>query len=110
MIEISQLTKRYGTLSAVKNLNFSVKKGEIVGFLGPNGAGKSTTMKIITGYMAPTSGLVTVAGYDVFESPIEGKRRIGYLPETPPLYVDMLVQDYLEYVAKLKQVPRERLN
>jgi ABC-2 type transport system ATP-binding protein len=104
MIEISQLTKRYGATTAIKNLNFSVKKGEIVGFLGPNGAGKTTTMKIITGFMAPTSGFVKVAGFDVFENPIEVKKRIGYLPETPPVYTDMLVRDYLEYVAKLKGV------
>jgi ABC-2 type transport system ATP-binding protein len=102
MIEIAKLTKRYGATTAINNLNFSVKKGEIVGFLGPNGAGKTTTMKIITGFMAPTSGSVKVAGFDVFENPIEVKRRIGYLPETPPVYTDMLVRDYLEYVAKLK--------
>ncbi len=102
MIEISKLTKKYGAITAVNNIHFSVKKGEIVGFLGPNGAGKTTTMKIITGFMAPTSGSVTVAGFDVFENPLEVKRRIGYLPETPPVYVDMLVKDYLEYVARLK--------
>jgi ABC-2 type transport system ATP-binding protein len=102
MIEISQLTKRYGPIAAIKNLNFSVKKGEIVGFLGPNGAGKTTTMKIITGFMAPSSGSVKVAGFDVFENPIEVKKRIGYLPETPPVYFDMRVEDYLTYVGKLK--------
>src|SRR5437016_4455757 len=102
MIEISQLSKRYGPTTAINNLNFSVKKGEIVGFLGPNGAGKTTTMKIVTGFMAPTSGSVKVGGFDVYENPLEVKRRIGYLPETPPVYTDMLVQDYLEYVAKLK--------
>jgi len=102
MIEISQLTKRYGPIAAIKNLNFSVKKGEIVGFLGPNGAGKTTTMKIITGFMAPSSGLVKVGGFDVFDNPIEVKKRIGYLPETPPVYYDMRVKDYLEYVARLK--------
>src|ERR1700728_2563986 len=100
MIEIAQLTKRYGPTTAIHNLNFSVRKGEIVGFLGPNGAGKTTTMKIITGFMAPTTGSVKVAGFDVFENPIEVKKRIGYLPETPPLYTDMLVKDYLTYVAK----------
>src|ERR1700691_3866875 len=110
MIEISQLTKRYGTLSAVKNLNFSVKKGEIVGFLGPNGAGKTTTMKIITGFMAPTSGSVKVADFDVFENPIEVKKRIGYLPETPPVYTDMLVKDYLIYVARLKGMVGEKIS
>ena len=102
MIEISQLTKRYGDLSAIKNLNFSVNKGEIVGFLGPNGAGKTTTMKIITGFMAPTEGNVKVCGFDVFDSPLEIKKRIGYLPETPPLYTEMIVEEYLRYVAKLK--------
>jgi ABC-2 type transport system ATP-binding protein len=102
MIEISHLTKKYGQVAAVNNLNFSVKKGEIVGFLGPNGAGKTTTMKIVTGFMAPTSGYVKVAGFDVFEDPIEVKKRIGYLPETPPVYFDMFVKDYLDYVAKLK--------
>jgi gliding motility-associated transport system ATP-binding protein len=102
MIEIAQLTKKYGPIAAIHNLNFSVKKGEIVGFLGPNGAGKTTTMKIITGFMAPTSGSVKVAGFDVFENPIEVKKRIGYLPETPPVYFDMRVHDYLEYVARLK--------
>jgi len=102
MIEISGLTKRYGDIMAIKDLSFSVNKGEIVGFLGPNGAGKTTTMKIITGFMAPTEGTVKVAGHDVFEEPLKVKSRIGYLPETPPLYTDMLVDDYLRYVAKLK--------
>ncbi len=106
MIEVSSLTKRYGDLLAIDSLNFSVKKGEVVGFLGPNGAGKSTAMKIITGYMAPTSGSARVAGYDVFEDPLEVKRRIGYLPETPPLYQDMFVEDYLKYVAQLKGVEK----
>src|SRR5271165_4509679 len=109
MIEISQLTKRYGTIAAINNLNFSVKKGEIVGFLGPNGAGKTTTMKIITGFMAPTSGSVKVAGFDVFENPIEVKKRIGYLPETPPVYFDMRVKDYLEYVARLKGLAKSEV-
>lgn len=110
MIEIKNLTKSYGSIKAIENLNFKVNKGEVVGFLGPNGAGKSTTMKIITGYMAPTSGLVSVAGYDVFENPIEVKKKIGYLPEIPPVYLDMQVNDYLAYVAQLKQVPKSELN
>jgi len=110
MIEISQLTKRYGSIAAIHNLNFSVKKGEIVGFLGPNGAGKTTTMKIITGFMAPTSGSVKVADFDVFENPIEVKKRIGYLPETPPVYFDMRVADYLEYVARLKGLKGSAVN
>ncbi len=106
MIEVRDLTKDYGPLRAIDHLNFSVQKGEVVGFLGPNGAGKSTTMKIITGFMAPSSGTAQIGGYDVFENPIEVKRRIGYLPETPPLYTDMFVQDYLYYVARLKGLSR----
>ncbi len=109
MIEITNLTKSYGTLKAIDRLNFKVNKGEIVGFLGPNGAGKSTTMKIITGFMPPTDGMVKVSGFDVFEDPIEVKKRIGYLPETPPLYTDMYVQDYLAYVAKLKGVTKGKV-
>jgi ABC-2 type transport system ATP-binding protein len=109
MIEVRNLSKSYGDRPAISSLNFSVRKGEVVGFLGPNGAGKSTTMKIITGYMAPTSGEVKVAGFDVFEDPIEVKRRIGYLPETPPVYQDMYVQDYLKFVANLKGVDRARV-
>lgn len=109
MIEVKNLTKTYGGITAIRGLNFSVKKGEVVGFLGPNGAGKSTTMKIITGFMAPTSGIATVAGFDVFENPIEVKKRIGYLPETPPLYTDMYVRDYLKYVAELKGVEKSKI-
>ncbi len=108
MIEVRQLFKNYGQRPAISDLNFSVGKGEVVGFLGPNGAGKSTTMKIITGSMAPTSGEVRVAGFDVFENPLEVKRRIGYLPETPPVYADMQVGDYLDYVSKLKRVPADK--
>lgn len=107
MIEVRDLTKDYGPRRAINQLNFTVNKGEVVGFLGPNGAGKSTTMKIITGFMAPSSGTAKVAGFDVFESPLEVKKRIGYLPETPPVYTDMYVRDYLTYVAELKEVPRE---
>lgn len=106
MIEVRGLTKSYGDRLAIDHLNFSVSKGEVVGFLGPNGAGKSTTMKIITGYMAPSAGSVKVAGFDVFENPLEVKQRIGYLPETPPVYGDMVVSDYLAFVARLKKVPR----
>ncbi|MBK9294457.1 MAG: ATP-binding cassette domain-containing protein [Oligoflexia bacterium] len=109
MIEISHLTKKYGNIMAINNISFSVQKGEIVGFLGPNGAGKTTTMKIITGFMAPSSGVAKVAGHDVFENPIEVKKRIGYLPETPPVYSDMLVKDYLEYVARLKKMPSNKI-
>src|SRR3954471_19126874 len=107
MIEVQNLTKNYGSRQAIRGLNFTVNKGEVVGFLGPNGAGKTTTMKIITGFMAPSSGSVRVADFDVFENPIEVKKRIGYLPETPPVYFDMLVEDYLEYVARLKGVKGE---
>jgi len=110
MIEVSRLSKNYGEHQAIIDLSFTIEKGEVVGFLGPNGAGKSTTMKIITGFMAPSSGQVKVCGFDVFENPIEVKKRIGYLPETPPLYTDMLVEDYLKYVAALKQVPKNKIN
>lgn len=109
MIEVKDLCKDYGQRRAIDHLNFSLKKGDVVGFLGPNGAGKSTTMKIITGFMAPTSGTASVAGFDVFENPIEVKKRIGYLPETPPVYEDMFVREYLEYAAKLKGVQRKDL-
>lgn len=109
MIEVRDLTKDYGPRRAINKLNFSIGKGEVVGFLGPNGAGKSTTMKIITGFMAPSSGSAKIAGFDVFESPLEVKKRIGYLPETPPVYTDMFVRDYLTYVAELKQVPQNKI-
>lgn len=110
MIEVHQLCKNYGERQAIKDLNFKIEKGDVVGFLGPNGAGKSTTMKIITGFMAPSSGEAKVCGFDVFENPLEVKKRIGYLPETPPLYTDMKVIDYLRYVAKLKQVDAKKIN
>src|SRR5918992_293266 len=106
MIEVQNLTKRYGPVTAVDNVTFRAEAGEILGFLGPNGAGKTTTMRVITGYMPATEGKVAVAGYDVFEAPIEAKRRTGYLPETPPLYPDMTVRDYLNFVARIKGVPR----
>ena len=105
MIEVQQLTKRYGPLTAVEQVSFRVERGEILGFLGPNGAGKTTTMRILTGYMPATEGKAIVAGFDVFEQPIEAKRRTGYLPETPPLYPDMSVGEYLDFVAKIKGVP-----
>ncbi|KYG64469.1 MFS transporter [Bdellovibrio bacteriovorus] len=109
MIEVRDLTKDYGPRRAINKLNFSISKGDVVGFLGPNGAGKSTTMKIITGFMAPSHGTASVAGFDVFENPLEVKKRIGYLPETPPVYGDMYVRDYLRYVAALKQVPKDKI-
>jgi len=105
VIEVQHLTKRYGRFTAVEDVSFRVERGEILGFLGPNGAGKSTTMRILTGYMPATEGKAIVAGYDVFEHPVEAKRRIGYLPETPPLYPDMTVEDYLTFVSKIKGVP-----
>ena len=105
MIEVRQLTKRYRDRVAVEDLDFSVAEGEILGFLGPNGAGKSTTMRILTGVMPPSAGSARVAGFDVFEQPLEVKRRIGYLPETPPLYPEMTVVGYLGFVARLKQLP-----
>jgi ABC-2 type transport system ATP-binding protein len=114
VIEVQHITKRYGRVTAVDDVSFRVEKGEILGFLGPNGAGKTTTMRILTGFMPPTEGRATVAGFDVFDHPIEAKRRTGYLPETPPLYPDMTVREYLDFVARIKGVPsnerRERVN
>jgi ABC-2 type transport system ATP-binding protein len=106
VIEVQHLTKRYGPTTAVDDISFRVEKGEILGFLGPNGAGKTTTMRVLTGYMPPTEGRAVVAGYDIFDQPLEAKRRIGYLPETPPLYPEMTVRDYLLFVSKIKGVPR----
>ena len=105
MIEVQHLTKRYGRVTAVDDVSFRVERGEILGFLGPNGAGKTTTMRILTGYMPATEGKAIVAGFDVFDQPIEAKRRTGYLPETPPLYPDMSVVEYLTFVSKIKGVP-----
>jgi len=105
VIEVQHLTKRYGRVTAVDDVSFRVERGEILGFLGPNGAGKTTTMRILTGFMPATDGKAIVAGFDVFDQPIEAKRRTGYLPETPPLYPDMSVLEYLEFVAKIKGVP-----
>jgi len=105
VIEVQHLTKRYGRVTAVDDVSFKVEPGEILGFLGPNGAGKTTTMRILTGYMPASEGRATVAGYDVFTHPIDAKRRTGYLPETPPLYPDMTVREYLDFVARIKGVP-----
>ncbi|HHV96035.1 MAG TPA: ABC transporter ATP-binding protein [Clostridiaceae bacterium] len=107
MIEIQNLTKFYGQIVGVKNISFTVEKGEVLGFLGPNGSGKTTTMNIITGYMPSTEGTVKVCGYDIMEEPAEVKKRIGYLPEQPPLYMDMTVTDYLNFVAELKKVNKK---
>jgi len=104
VIEVQHITKRYGPLTAVDDVSFRVERGEILGFLGPNGAGKTTTMRILTGYMPPTEGRAIVAGFDVLEQPVEAKRRTGYLPETPPLYPEMTVREYLTFVAKIKGV------
>ena len=105
MIEVQHVSKQYGRVTAVDDVSFRVERGEILGFLGPNGAGKTTTMRILTGYMPATEGKAIVAGYDVFDKPIEAKRRTGYLPETPPLYPDMTVREYLDFVARIKGVP-----
>ncbi|HKF65841.1 MAG TPA: ABC transporter ATP-binding protein [Vicinamibacterales bacterium] len=104
MIEVQHLSKRYGPVTAVDDISFRVERGEILGFLGPNGAGKTTTMRILTGYMPATAGKAVVAGFDVFDQPIEAKKRTGYLPETPPLYPDMTIVEYLTFVAKIKGV------
>jgi ABC-2 type transport system ATP-binding protein len=113
VIEVQHLTKQYGPVTAVNDVSFRVERGEILGFLGPNGAGKTTTMRILTGYMPATAGKAVVAGLDVFDQPIEAKRRTGYLTETPPLYPDMTVKEYLDFVAKVKGVAsagrRERI-
>jgi ABC-2 type transport system ATP-binding protein len=109
MIEVQGLTKRYGPVTAVNDVTFRVEAGEVLGFLGPNGAGKTTTMRVITGYMPASEGKVVVAGHDVFERPVEAKRRTGYLPETPPLYPDMSVREYLNFVARIKGVPRREI-
>ena len=102
MITVKELTKRYARNIAVDHISFQVEKGQIVGFLGPNGAGKTTTMRMLTGFLSPTSGSATVAGYDVLEQPLEVKKRIGYLPETPPLYPEMETGEYLTFVGRLK--------
>jgi ABC-2 type transport system ATP-binding protein len=108
LIEVQDLTKAYGSTTAVDHISFTVNKGEILGFLGPNGAGKTTTMRVLTGYMPATSGTARVAGFDVFTDSMEVRRRIGYLPENPPLYPDMSVASYLDFVARIKNVPAER--
>lgn len=109
MIKVEGLTKRYGRTVAVDDISFEVQKGQIVGFLGPNGAGKTTTMRVLTCYLPPTSGTARVAGFDVLEQPLEVKRRIGYLPESPPLYPEMEVREYLTFVGRLKGIPKREL-
>ena len=109
MIEVENVTKEYGSFTAVKDLSFSVGRGEILGFLGPNGAGKTTTMRVLTGFFPPTTGAVRVAGHDVLEAPLEAKAKIGYLPENPPLYPEMSVLAYLRFAAQIKGVARKVL-
>lgn len=110
MIQVQNVTKRYGDLIAVDNITFQLEKGDVLGFLGPNGAGKTTTMRILTGYMPPTKGSVYISDIDVFEEPQAAKSHIGYLPENPPLYEDMVVKEYLDFVAEIKQVPSNEKN
>ena len=109
MIEVKNLVKNYGKYEAVKGISFKVETGEVVGFLGPNGAGKSTTMNIITGYISASSGEVSIDGFDILKNPKEAKKRIGYLPEIPPLYTDMTVTEYLEFVADLKGIKKNEI-
>ena len=110
MIKVEGLTKRYARTVAVNDVSFEVEKGQIVGFLGPNGAGKTTTMRILTGFLPPTEGKANVAGFDVQENPMEVKRRIGYLPETPPLYPEMEVREYLQFAGQLKGISSADIN
>jgi len=108
LIEVQDLSKAYGSVTAVDHVSFTVNKGEILGFLGPNGAGKTTTMRILTGYIPATSGTARISGFDVFNDSLEVRRRIGYLPENPPLYPDMTVETYLDFVARIKNVSAEK--
>jgi ABC-2 type transport system ATP-binding protein len=108
MIEAKDLSKRYGDIVAVDEVSFTVGKGEVVGFLGPNGAGKTTSMRMLTGFLPPTEGTAVIAGHDIFEDPIAARRSVGYLPESPPLYPEMTVVSFLDYVARIKDVPRAR--
>lgn len=109
MIQVENLTKRFSGIAAVDNISFEVAKGEIVGFLGPNGAGKSTTMRMLTGYLPPSAGRASIAGFDVFQQSVQARKRLGYLPENTPLYLDMRVSEYLAYRADLKGVPRGKM-
>ncbi len=109
MIEVENLTKFYGTHQALNDVNFTVEKGEVLGFLGPNGAGKSTTMKIITGFLSPTEGAVRVDGMDIVDDSLEARKRIGYLPEHPPLYLDMSVKNYLEFTGRIRGIGKKHL-
>jgi ABC-2 type transport system ATP-binding protein len=108
VIEVSGVTKNFGRFTAVRDLSFRVDKGEILGFLGPNGAGKTTTMRIVTGFIPPSAGTAVVSGFNVLDNPLEAKKKIGYLPEIPPLYPELSVRDYLEFVARIKGVGSRR--
>lgn len=108
MIEVKNLVKKYGNHLAVDHLNFTIEEGHIYGFLGPNGAGKSTTMNIITGYLGATEGEVLINGHDILKEPEEAKKQIGYLPELPPLYMDMTIREYMEFAAELKKIPKAK--
>lgn len=110
LISIENVVKKYGQHTAVKGINLEVRKGEILGFLGPNGAGKTTTMNIITGYISATKGTVKIDGIDILENPLEAKKKIGYLPEIPPLYIDMTVDEYLLFASKIKKVDKDKRN
>src|SRR4029453_13678771 len=109
MLEVRNLTKRYGDFVAVRDISFTAAQGQILGFLGPNGAGKTTTMRILTGFLPATSGTAKVAGFDVFTDSAEVRRRIGYLPENPPLYTEMTCEAYLRFVARIKAMPRNAI-
>src|SRR5262245_8703667 len=108
VIEAQDLTKQYGARTAIQDISFSVERGEILGFLGPNGAGKTTTMRILTGYMPPTTGRASIAGHDVFGDSLAARRQVGYLPESVPLYPEMTVAGYLDYMARLRRLPARR--
>ena len=110
MITVENLSKRYAAKTAIEGVSFQVEKGEILGFLGPNGAGKTTTMRIVVGFMPASDGTVRVDGFDVFENPLDVRRRIGYLPENPPLYLEMTVTGYLRFVSKIKGVPKDKID
>src|SRR5258705_3662017 len=110
MIKVENLTKKYAGQTAIRDLNFEVGQGEIMGFLGPNGAGKTTTMRILAGFMPPTSGRASIAGFDVFEQSLQARARLGYMPENVPLYSDMRVTEYLNYRSSLKGVPHRRIS
>jgi len=110
MIEATNLSKRYGDIVAVDDVSFSIERGEVVGFLGPNGAGKTTTMRMLTGFLPPTEGSARINGHDIFSDPLDARRAVGYLPETPPLYPEMTVTSYVDYVARIKDVPRAERN